>query len=234
MTYRVLIAEDDDQIAGVLLDYLVRENFSVQRVADGKDALRSILDDEPSVVILDVGLPGMDGIEVCRAARASSTVPILMLTALSSEEDRLTGLNCGADDYVCKPFSPREIVARVHAMLRRADPSLKVARPAQAGFIIGDAGDRVLYDGQPVPFTRIEERLFRAMATAPRRVFTREALINATSVELRDIGDRAIDTHIKNLRRKLKQLAPDRGFIHAMYGVGYYFEDKAESSAQRS
>jgi two-component system response regulator BaeR len=232
MSYTVLIAEDDGQIAGVLSDYLVREGFAVRRVADGREALRSILDDEPSVVILDVTLPGMDGIAVCRTVRHSSAVPILMLTALSSEEDRLNGLNSGADDYVCKPFSPREIVARVHALLRRADPALKV-RPAQTGFVIGGANERVLFDGQPVPLTRIEERLFRTMAAMPRRVFTREALINAMSVEMRDIGDRAIDTHIKNLRRKLKQLAPDRGFIHAMYGVGYYFEDKAESSAQR-
>jgi two-component system, OmpR family, response regulator BaeR len=232
MTYRVLIAEDDDQIAGVLSDYLVREQFDVQRVSDGREALRIILDDEPSVVILDVTLPGMDGIAVCRTARHSSSVPILMLTALSSEEDRLNGLNSGADDYVCKPFSPREIVARVHALLRRADPSLKV-KPVQTGFVIGNASERVLFDGQPVPFTRIEERLFRTMAAMPRRVFTREALINAMSVEMRDIGDRAIDTHIKNLRRKLKQLAPDRGFIHAMYGVGYYFEEKAESSSQQ-
>lgn len=233
MSYRVLIAEDDDQIAGVLSDYLVREGFAVQRVVDGRDALRIILDDEPSVVILDVTLPGMDGISVCRTVRHSSTVPILMLTALSSEEDRLNGLNSGADDYVCKPFSPREIVARVHALLRRADPSLKV-KPAQTGFVIGGANELVLFDGQPVPFTRIEERLFRTMAATPRRVFTREALINAMGgVEMRDIGDRAIDTHVKNLRRKLKQLAPDRGFIHAMYGVGYYFEEKAESSSQR-
>lgn len=233
MTYRVLIAEDDDQIAGVLSDYLVREGFGVQRVADGREALRMILDDEPAVVILDVTLPGMDGITVCRTVRHSSPVPILMLTALSSEEDRLNGLNSGADDYVCKPFSPREIVARVHALLRRADPALKV-KPVQTGFVIGGAHERVLFDGQPVPFTRIEERLFRTMAAAPRRVFTREALINAMSVEMRDIGDRAIDTHVKNLRRKLKLLAPDRGFIHAMYGVGYYFEEKAESSSQRS
>ncbi|WP_195763922.1 response regulator [Pseudoduganella rivuli] len=233
MTYRVLIAEDDDQIAGVLSDYLVRDGFGVQRVADGREALRMILDDEPSVVILDVTLPGMDGIAVCRTVRHSSTVPILMLTALSSEEDRLNGLNSGADDYVCKPFSPREIVARVHALLRRADPALKV-KPVHTGFVIGSAHERVLFDGQPVPFTRIEERLFRTMAAAPRRVFTREALINAMSAEMRDIGDRAIDTHVKNLRRKLKSLAPDRGFIHAMYGVGYYFEEKAESSSLRS
>lgn len=234
MRYRVLIAEDDDQIAGVLSDYLVRDGFGVQRVTDGAEALRIILEDEPSVVILDVTLRGLDGISVCRTARHSSTVPILMLTALSSEDDRLNGLNSGADDYVCKPFSPREVVARVHALLRRADPLLKV-RPAQTGFVIGGANERVLFDGQPVPFTRIEERLFRTMAAMPRRVFTREALINAMSgVEMRDIGDRAIDTHVKNLRRKLKQLAPDRGFIHAMYGVGYYFEEKVESSAQRS
>lgn len=232
-SYSVLIAEDDDQIAGVLQDYLLQDGLDVLRVADGRDALRVLRDTPPSVAILDVTLPGMDGIAVCRAIRQTSPVPILMLTALSSEDDRLNGLNSGADDYVCKPFSPREIVARVRALLRRADPSLKV-KPAQAGFILGDPSDRILFDGQPVALTRIEERLFRTMAMYPRRVFTREALINAMSMEMRDIGDRAIDTHIKNLRRKLKLLAPGRGFIHAMYGVGYFFEDKAESLSQRT
>jgi two-component system response regulator BaeR len=227
--YSVLIAEDDDQIAGVLADYLAQDGFRTQRVADGAAALQAILADAPSVVVLDVMLPLMGGLEVCRAVRASSAVPILMLSACTDEEDRLDGLHAGADDYVCKPFSPREIVARVRAMLRRADPGLRTGAPPQAaGFVLGGPADRVLWDGQPVPFTRVEERLFRTMAAAPRRVFTREALLNAMHQEFRDISERAIDTHIKNVRRKVKLLAPARGFIHAMYGVGYYYEDKPE------
>ena len=231
--YSVLIAEDDEQIAGVLADYLAQDGFRTVRVADGAAALQAILEDAPSVVILDVMLPVMGGLEVCRAVRASSVVPILMLSALSDEEDRLEGLHAGADDYVCKPFSPREIVARVRAMLRRADPSLRTGPAPQTGFVLGGPADRVLWDGQPVPFTRVEERLFRTMAAAPRRVFTREALLNAMHQEFRDISERAIDTHIKNVRRKVKLLAPGRGFIHAMYGVGYYFEDKPESLSGR-
>lgn len=227
--YSVLIAEDDEQIAGVLADYLAQDGFRTQRVADGASALQAILAGAPSVVVLDVMLPVMSGLEVCRAVRASSAVPILMLSACTDEEDRLDGLHAGADDYVCKPFSPREIVARVRAMLRRADPGLRIGAPPQAtGFVLGSAAERVLWDGQPVPFTRVEERLFRTMAAAPRRVFTREALLNAMHQEFRDISERAIDTHIKNVRRKVKLLAPGRGFIHAMYGVGYYFEDKPE------
>ena len=276
--YSVLIAEDDEQIAGVLADYLARDGFRIRRVADGAAALQSMLDTPPSVAILDVMLPGMSGLEACRKARETSMVPILMLSALTDEEDRLRGLHAGADDYVCKPFSPREVVARVHAMLRRGlqgSPSaagtagmLADARPAPAmhpaagpraaggqdaaaglaaeslafaagapaalpGFVLGSLAERVLWDGQPVPFTRVEERLFRTMVAAPRRVFTREALLNAMHQEFRDISERAIDTHIKNVRRKLKLMVPGRGFIHAMYGVGYYFEDKPESLSGR-
>lgn len=274
--YSVLIAEDDEQIAGVLADYLAQDGFRIQRAADGAAALHAVLAAPPSVVILDVMLPGMSGLEICRSIRETSMVPILMLSALTDEEDRLRGLHAGADDYVCKPFSPREVVARVRVMLRRADPrlglrgalpaagaaavmpeagaagavqaagiaeetaagapvaaALGAPLPAVPGFVLGPLSERVLWDGQLVPFTRVEERLFRTMAAAPRRVFTREALLNAMHHEFRDISERAIDTHIKNVRRKLKLLVPGRGFIHAMYGVGYYFEDKPESLSGR-
>ncbi len=220
----VLIAEDDDQIAAVLVDYLHQAGFDTCRVANGDDALQAVRQNTPSVLILDIMLPGMDGIAVCQSVRQFSQLPILMLTAKSDEEDRLVGLDSGADDYVCKPFSPREIVARVRGLVRRASASLSGTVPT-TGFAFGDAGERIRWGGEIIPLTKVEERLFRTMASHPRRVFTREALLNILHDEFRDIGDRAIDTHIKNLRRKLKQLAADKEFIHAMYGVGYYFEE---------
>jgi len=220
----VLIAEDDDQIAAVLVDYLHQAGFDTRRVANGDDALQAVRQNRPSVLILDIMLPGMDGIAVCQSVRQFSHLPILMLTAKSDEEDRLVGLDSGADDYVCKPFSPREIVARVRGLVRRASAGLSGTAPS-TGFTFGEAAERIRWGGDIIPLTKIEERLFRTMATQARRVFTREALLNILHDEFRDIGDRAIDTHIKNLRRKLKQLAADKEFIHAMYGVGYYFEE---------
>jgi two-component system response regulator BaeR len=221
---QVLIAEDDDQIAAVLVDYLREAGFATHRVANGDDALQAVRHSMPSALILDIMLPGMDGIAVCQSVRQFSQLPILMLTAKSDEEDRLVGLDSGADDYVCKPFSPREIVARVRGLVRRASANLSGAVPS-TGFAFGDAGERIRWGGEIIPLTKVEERLLRTMASQPRRVFTREALLNILHDEFRDIGDRAIDTHIKNLRRKLKQLVADRDFIHAMYGVGYYFEE---------
>lgn len=222
----VLIAEDDDQIAAVLVDYLHQAGFDTHRVANGDDALQAVRQNMPSVLILDIMLPGMDGIAVCQSVRQFSQLPILMLTAKTDEEDRLVGLDSGADDYVCKPFSPREIVARVRGLVRRANAN---ASPSGAvpstGFVFGDATERIRWGGDIIPLTKVEERLLRTMATQPRRVFTREALLNILHDEFRDIGDRAIDTHIKNLRRKLKQLVADKEFIRAMYGVGYYFEE---------
>ncbi len=223
--YTVLIAEDDDQIAAVLADYLVQDGFGVERVADGRLALDAIRNAPPSVLILDIMLPGMDGVAVCKAVREFSQLPILMLTAKTDEEDRLLGLHCGADDYVCKPFSPREVVARVRAVLRRADARF-AGRIEKKGFVLGAQTDRIRWGDEVIPFTKIEERLFRTMAPYPRRVFTREALLNVLHDEFRDIGDRAVDTHIKNLRRKLRQYVPERECIHAMYGVGYYFDDQ--------
>ncbi len=221
---QVLIAEDDDQIAAVLVDYLHQAGFDTHRVANGTDALQAVRQNTPSVLILDIMLPGMDGIAVCQSVRQFSQLPILMLTAKSDEEDRLVGLDSGADDYVCKPFSPREIVARVRGLVRRASASLSGA-VSSTGFAFGDGAERIRWGGEIIPLTKVEERLFRTMAAQPRRVFTREALLNILHDEFRDIGDRAVDTHIKNLRRKLKQLVADKEFIHAMYGVGYYFEE---------
>lgn len=221
---RVLIAEDDDQIAAVLVDYLHQAGFDTHRVADGNEALQAVRQDMPAVLILDIMLPGMDGIAVCQSVRQFSALPILMLTAKSDEEDRLIGLESGADDYVCKPFSPREIVARVRGLVRRSSASLSGAVPS-TGFSFGDAAERIRWGGEIIPLTKVEERLLRTMACQPHRVFTREALLNILHDEFRDIGDRAIDTHIKNLRRKLKQVVAHKEFIHAMYGVGYYFEE---------
>jgi two-component system response regulator BaeR len=221
--YRILVAEDDDKIAQVLTDYLGANGFAAERVADGREALRIALEQPPSVLVLDLMLPGMDGLEVCRTLRQSSALPVMMVTARVDEIDRLLGLEIGADDYVCKPFSPREVIARLRALIRRAEGHL--ARAASSdGFTLDDATQRVRWRGQPLTLTPVEYRLLRMLVQQPGRVFGRALLLDALHDEFRDVNDRAIDSHIKNLRKKLAQHVPERELIHSVYGVGYRFE----------
>ena len=184
------------------------------------DAVRG---EPPAAVILDLMLPGLDGIEVCKALRRFSDVPIMMVTARVDEIDRLLGLELGAVDYVCKPFSPREVVARIKALLRRAD---RQSGPpaAQGGFTIDDAARRIRLRGIELPLTPLEFRLLRTLLAQPERVFSRDQLLDALHEDLRDVSDRAIDSHVKNLRRKIATAAPGLDCIKSVYGVGYRYE----------
>ena len=217
----VLVVEDDAKIAQLLLDYLRNDGYSANAVADGKLALAQIERTPPAVVILDLMLPGLDGIGVCRAVRAFSDVPILMLTARVDEVDRLLGLDSGADDYVCKPFSPREIVARVRALVRRSDGRVSVS--AQA-WVVDDSGLRISWRGQWLPLTPLEFRMLRLLLSRPGRVFARAQLLDSVHADLRDVSDRAIDSHVKNLRRKIEAAEPGSNCIASVYGVGYRFD----------
>lgn len=220
-TRRVLVVEDDAKIAQLLLDYLRSDGFDAESVADGRLAVRRIEQSAPALVILDLMLPGLDGIGVCRAVRAFSDVPILMLTARVDEVDRLLGLDTGADDYVCKPFSPREVLARVRALVRRAQGRLLTDTPP---WMIDENGLRIAWRGQWLALTPLEFRMLRLLLSQPGRVFSRAQLLDTVHSELRDVSDRAIDSHIKNLRRKIQTAEPGCDCIASVYGVGYRFE----------
>jgi two-component system response regulator BaeR len=218
---RVLVAEDDPRIALLLLDYLHSEGFEAESIADGELALAAIKRATPDVLILDLNLPRLDGLSICRAVRAFSDVPILMVTARVDELDRLLGLNSGADDYVCKPFSPREVMARVNALLRRSER--RVTDEASL-WTVDDAALRIAWRGQWLLLTPLEFRMLRHLLAQPGRVFSRAQLLDSAHGDLRDVSDRAIDTHVKNLRRKIQAVRSDDDCITSVYGVGYRFD----------
>ncbi len=220
----VLVVEDDPKIAQLLLDYLRHEGYEAHAIADGQLALAHIEATPPALILLDLMLPGLDGIGVCRSVRQFSDVPILMLTARIDEVDRLLGLDTGADDYVCKPFSPREVLARVRALLRRSEGrSSAAAQP----WVIDDAGLRVSWRGQWLALTPLEFRMLRLLLSRPGRVFARAQLLDSVHADLRDVSDRAIDSHVKNLRRKIEAVEPGCNCIASVYGAGYRFDAPA-------
>ena len=221
LSHRILVVEDDRKISDLLLNYLRASGYEAEAAYDGRDALRQIEQTAPNAVILDWMLPGMDGINVCKAVRAFSDVPILMLTARVDEVDRLLGLDTGADDYVCKPFAPREVIARIRALLRRAEGRVKATTKPWA---VDDASFRISWLGQWLPLTRIEFMMFRLLLSRPGRVYSRDQLLASAHDSQRDISDRAIDTHIKNLRKKVQAVEPGSECIASVYGVGYRFD----------
>ncbi len=225
---KVLVVEDEDKLAALLVDYLRAHGYAPRVAADGPAALAAFAEDEPAIVLLDLNLPGLDGIEVCRSIRRHSAVPIIMLTARVEEIDRVIGLEIGADDYLCKPYSPREVMARVRALLRRAEGRLPGAaqalRSGGGGFVLDDAGQRAWWRQQPLPLTPIEWRLLRTLLHQPGRVFARAQLLDAIHADFRDVSDRAVDSHIKNLRRKLQAAVPGHDTIVTVYGAGYRLE----------
>jgi two-component system response regulator BaeR len=215
----ILVVEDEPKIAALLRDYLVAAGYRVSVLDSGAGAADWIREQAPDAVLLDVMLPGEDGLAVCRGVRAFSNVPILMVTARVEEIDRLLGLELGADDYICKPFSPREVVARVRAVLRRvANAMLPAAAPVELDEVRFEA--RV--QGRPLTLTPVEFRLLRKLVAQPGRVFSRAQLIDALYEDHRVVSDRTVDSHIKNLRRKLVGMGIDP--ITSVYGVGYRFE----------
>jgi two-component system response regulator BaeR len=218
---RVLVVEDDAKISRILLDYLRNEGYEASSEVDGRAALRQVEQSPPDLVILDLMLPGLDGIGVCKAVRRFSDVPILMLTARVDEVDRLLGLDTGADDYVCKPFSPREVMARVRALLRRADGRVSASA---IPWTVDDDAQRISWAGNLLPLTPLEFRLLKRLISYPGRVYSRDQLLDGVHADLRDSSDRTIDSHIKNLRRKIQAIDPDCECIASVYGVGYRFD----------
>lgn len=220
---RILIVEDEQDIASVLQDYLRHQGYETEHIADGLVALERIRAEPPDLTLLDVMLPRLDGLAVLRGARARSDAPVIMLTARIEEVDRLVGLELGADDYVCKPFSPREVVARVRAVLRRTVQSgLSITNPSALALDEG-RWNASLY-GEPLNLTRREFRLLHALARHPGRIFSRGQLLELAYEPVDDVTERAIDSHIKNLRRKLAVLSPSHDWIRSVYGIGFSLE----------
>lgn len=224
MSDLILVVEDEPKLAALVRDYLQAAGLRSEWLADGCQALERLKTGPmPAAVLLDVMLPGLDGLEVCRAVRAFSDVPILINSARVEELDRLLGLELGADDYVCKPFSPRELVARVKALLRRAQGRLAPATlvPVGGGFAVDEAGQRIVWQEQALALTPVEFRLLRQLLQHPGRVFERARLLDLIHEDFRDVSDRVVDSHIKNIRRKLAVLDPPQECIASVYGVGY-------------
>jgi two-component system response regulator BaeR len=217
---QILIVEDEPKIAHILEDYLRQHGgFDTYKLFRGDLVMERIRSHPPELILLDLMLPGLDGIEVCKRVRAESTVPIIMITARVEEIDRLLGLELGADDYICKPFSPREVVARVKAVLRRSS-----AASGATGLHIEKDRLCAQLDGKDLLLTRVELSLLETLSGQPGRVYSRDQLMNEMYQDYRVVSDRAVDTHIKNLRRKLSLAAPEKDLIESVYGVGYRFK----------
>ena len=226
----ILVVDDEQKIATLARDYLEHAGFSVLTANDGPSALTTVRQRRPDLVILDLGLPGLDGLDVTRELRRDSTIPIVMLTARDDELDKLLGLELGADDYLTKPFSPRELVARVRAVLRRADRPLEAAETIRAGDVVLDLPRmRTEVDGTAVELTPTEFQLLATLAARPGRIFTRSQLLDALHGVAFETYERAIDSHIKNLRRKLERDPRRPRYVLTVYGVGYRFADERMS-----
>ena len=225
---RVMVVEDDAKIASLLVDYLRHDGHEASAMADGLQALKAIEQDTPDAIVLDLMLPGMDGLSLCQAVRQFSDVPILMLTARVEEVDKLMGLDSGADDYVCKPFSPREVMARVRALVRRSKGRVTAATASAASvanpWSIDEAANRIAWQGQWLTLTPVEYRILHLLMGQPGRIYSRAQLLDQIHTDLRDVSDRAVDSHIKNLRRKLQAAEPGLDCIASVYGLGYRFE----------
>jgi DNA-binding response OmpR family regulator len=226
MSHTILVAEDDPKTVALIQMYLQRDRYRVLVARDGRQAIDLARSGRPDLVVLDLMLPKVDGLDVCRVLRAETHIPIIMLTARAGEDDKLLGLDIGADDYIVKPFSPRELVARVRVVLRRTAQELaEQPEELQAGEIRLDFGrHEVKVRGRPVYLTPKEFRLLGVLARAPGRVFTRTQLLDKVFGITYEGGERTVDVHLMNLRRKVER-RPDRPeYLHTVYGVGYKFE----------
>jgi DNA-binding response OmpR family regulator len=222
VTHTILVVDDEARIVKLVRDYLERAGFAVLSARDGETALLMARRERPDLIVLDLMLPGLDGLDVCRRLRQETAVPIIMLTARVEEADRIVGLELGADDYVTKPFSPRELVARVRAALRRASGQVGPASVIHAGDLQLDTITMTATaGGQPVDLTPTEFQLLVALARQPGRIFSREQLLEAIHGVTFDGYDRSVDSHIKNLRRKIDLDACAPRHIETVYGVGY-------------
>ena len=217
---RVLIVEDEPKLASLLSDYLQSSGYKTETIMDGLQVIPALKQNMASLMLLDVMLPGKDGMEICKEVRRFSEIPIIMLTARVEEIDRLLGLELGADDYICKPFSPREVVARVKAVMRRSRGGVIQTEE----LVLDESRNTAILKGQTLDLTVVEFQMLKLLASDPGRIFTRNQLIDRIYHDHRIVSDRTIDSHIKKLRRKISDALPGQEFIHSVYGIGYKFE----------
>ncbi len=227
MNKTILIVEDEHKLATLLADYLRQAGFLPVCLENGLEVVPWLQTHAADLMLLDLMLPGRDGMEICREVRRFSGLPIIMVTARIEEVDRLLGLELGADDYICKPFSPREVVARVKAVLRRFTSEDK---RGQTGLQLDGERYRGTLHGRDLDLTAVEFKLLQILAQHPGKLFSRQQLMDRMYQDQRVVSDRTIDSHIKKLRKKLHQAAPDEELIHSLYGVGYKFEPPLPST----
>lgn len=222
-TLPILIVEDEPKLAALLADYLQAEGYGTTTLADGQQVIPFVHAQPPSLILLDLMLPGRNGLEICRELRTFSAVPVIILTARVDEIDRLLGLELGADDYVCKPFSPREVVARVKAILRRTGqlPAAPRQEATPRSLVVDIERHVARLDDKDLQLTPIELRLLALLLSTPGRIYRRDHLLRQLYDDHRVVTDRTVDTHVKNLRRKLQTVRPGQDLIRSIYGVGY-------------
>lgn len=218
----IWLADDEPEIRSILRDYLTHAGYVCREFEHGEAMLAALISEaQPALILLDIMMPGMDGLEVCRTLRERSKVPVLFLTARHDEFDRILGLKLGADDYLVKPISPREVVARVEAMLRRVNWQEKEDAALSNPLELDNEALEARVDGVLLALTVVEFRLLATLSNKPGRVFKRDELINAAYDDHRIVSDRTVDSHIKNLRAKIAEAAPQRELIQSVYGMGY-------------
>ena len=221
MSQHVLIVEDEVKIASLLQDYLRQSGFETDCLYNGSEVESWLAENTTDIVLLDLMLPGKTGVEICKDVRKNSALPIIMITAKVEEIDRLLGLELGADDYICKPFSPREVVARVKAVLRRTD---NIESLSDKGLVLDTETYKANVNGQNLDLTAVEFQLLKVLSDQPGRIFSRSVLVDKIYNDGRVVSDRTIDSHIKKLRKKIADVLPDLELIHSLYAVGYKFE----------
>ena len=221
MSQHILIVEDEVKLATLLQDYLKQSGFEVTMLHDGLEVEPWLSANQTSLVLLDIMLPGKSGMEICKDIRKTSQLPVIMITAKVDEIDRLLGLELGADDYICKPFSPREVVARARAVLCRSEG---MDKPADKGLVLDVDTYKATINGNDLHLTAVEFQLLKVLSDQPGRIFTRSVLVDKIYSDGRVVSDRTIDSHIKKLRKKIAAQLPDQELIHSLYAVGYKFE----------
>lgn len=220
MSQQILIVEDEEKLASLMDDYLQQNQYTTYMIHHGDEVLPWLVNNKPDLILLDIMLPGKDGLTLCREIRQSSNVPIIFVTARVEEIDRILGLELGADDYICKPFSPREVVARVKTVLRRTGQQI----PVDTGLKLDAASYKATYKGQNLDLTAVEFQLLKAMFNRPGQIFSRDQLMQKIYTDNRIVSHRTIDSHIKKLRKKMDACDSACDKIESVYGVGYKYE----------
>ena len=225
---KVFIVEDEDKLASVLEKYISAEGFETMVYNRGDVVVEAVHEYHPDLILLDIMLPEKSGIEVCKELRQFSDVPIVMVTAKVEEIDRLLGLELGADDYICKPFSPREVVARVKAILKRANQGAVGVASQTTGLVLDSDNFQASLNGVELELTPIEFKILAALYGPPNRVLRRDALMNFMYDDYREVSDRTVDSHVANLRKKLKVVQPNIEYIQPVYGIGYRYSESSQ------